>query len=238
MINKEQLIREGEKQGISISKADADRLDLFAELLVSWNQKINLTSILEPEQVVTKHFVDSLLLVHLIPESARVLDIGAGGGFPSAPIAILRPDLQVVQMDSLQKRIRFLKEVKEELSLLTEPVAIRVEEAGKKEEFREQFDFVTARAVAALPILCEYALPLTKVGGRFAPLKGPGVTEELLTAKGAVRELGGIVEEQEERLLADGSRRTLLMIKKISQTPTKYPRNAARITKKPLFLPE
>lgn len=239
MIDQTQLIKELKEQGITISKDQADMMDRFVMLLIEWNRKINLTSILEPDQIVTKHLVDSLLLVPLIPnDSKKMIDIGAGGGFPSVPISILYPELEVVQADSLQKRVRFLEEVKERLSLSTRPIAIRAEEAGKREEFREQFDVVIARAVANLAVLLEYALPLTQVGGRFIPLKGPAGLEELSASRGVIRELGGEIEQVKECILEDGSKRILPIIKKISHTPTKYPRNTARITKKPLFFPE
>lgn len=238
MIDQKQLIREAEKQKIDISVKQAQELNDFVNFLALWNQTINLTSIIQPDQVVTKHLVDSLLLLPFISNDWKYfIDIGAGGGFPSTPISILRPEIEMVQADSSQKKIRFLKEVKKKFHLSTQPIVIRAEEAGKQEKFREQFDFVTARAVAKLTVLSEYALPLTKLGGYFIPLKGPRGFEELSEAKGVIRELGGEIERVEERLLEDGSRRILPVIKKISQTPTKYPRNTARITKKALFFP-
>jgi len=239
VIDKKQLIEEGKEQGIEISEKEAESLDAFFELLIDWNNKINLTSIVDPNQAVTKHFIDSLLLnLFIKADVKRLVDIGAGGGFPSIPVSIVRPEIEITQLESIQKKIRFLEDAKDKLSLSTNPISIRAEEAGRKEEFREKFDIATARAVADLTVLSEYALPLVKVGGYFIPLKGPSGNEELAKAKKAIKELGGLVERVEEFELADGGKRVIPIIKKISHTPTRYPRNSAKIAKKPLFFPE
>ena len=208
----------------------------YRELLLLWNEKMNLTAITDPQEILVKHFLDSLLTAKALPlyDKASLADVGCGAGFPSIPLGIYRPALSLTLIDSLGKRLRFLDEVISELGLSARTVHARAEEAGRKAEHREQYDFVTARAVAAMPVLCEYCLPLVKTGGFFAALKGPEVELELDGARVAIQTLGGTLEEIQRFTLPDGSGRSIVVIQKTASTPQKYPRPSAQIAKKHL----
>lgn len=236
MIPREYLQETAKGYGFSLEENDLAKLDRYAEYLVEWNEKINLTAITEPKEICLKHFLDSFLLLDAVevPESASLIDVGTGAGFPSVPCKILRQDLKLTLLDSLQKRIRFLTGLSETLGLETACVHGRAEEEGKKPAMREQFDFATARAVAHLRELSEYCLPFVKVGGYFVALKGYDIEEELEEAKKAIRLLGGKIEAVKKYELPEGNRRAIVLIKKISQTPTKYPRIAAKMKKQPI----
>ena len=212
------------------------RLARYAALLTEWNEKINLTAITQPEEMAVKHFVDSAVLLKFIelPPAARVVDVGTGAGFPGLVLKILRPDLQLVLLDSLQKRLRFLEAVTGELGLQAELVHARAEEGGQNPLFRETFDLATARAVARLPLLAEYCLPFVKLGGRFCALKGPDGQDELKEAAAALQTLGGKNPILYTYTLPGGDRRSIIAAEKKTQTPTKFPRNPAQIAKKPL----
>lgn len=236
MIDLVRLHTLAEAEGILLSEEMLGQFDRYAELLVEWNEKINLTAITDPEGILVKHFLDSLLLLNAIaiPEQAKLIDVGTGAGFPSLPVRIARPDLQVTLLDSLQKRLTFLQEVTKALTVSAECVHSRAEDGGKLPAYREQYDVATARAVARLRELAEYCLPFVKVGGVFAALKGPEMEEEIEEAKPAIRALGGKIEKVLTYPLPDGSGRTIVLIRKISQTPTKYPRISAKIKKQPI----
>lgn len=218
---------------------DADacrRFDLFAALLVEWNKRMNLTGITDPEEIVRKHFLDSLTFLAYtdVPAHAALIDVGTGAGFPGIPLLIARPDLQVTLLDAQQKRLRFLDAVLMETGLTASLVHLRGEEAGQNPKYREQFDFATARAVASLPVLAEYCLPFVRTGGYFIAMKGRDTAEEQTAARKAVSLLGGEVDKSTHFTLGGVGERDLLFIKKISQTPAKYPRPSAKIAKKPL----
>ena len=209
----------------------AQRLDIYARLLVEWNEKMNLTAITEPNAIVIKHFVDSL--------TVALVDVGTGAGFPGVPLALYRDDIQLTLLDSLNKRLLFLKEVCTALGLPATLVHARAEEAGRQPAYRERFDVATARAVAALPTLCEYCLPLVKPHGRFIAMKGPDGDQEGRKAREAIRLLGGELAQTVSLSLPaptgeEREERRLLMIDKIHPTPTKYPRPSAKIAKQPL----
>lgn len=225
-----------EAKGIIVDDAAKERLDKYAALLVEWNEKINLTAITDPEGIVIKHFLDSALLLSevKIPEGARVVDVGTGAGFPGMVLKILRPDIDITLMDGLNKRLVFLNEVAKELSLEVKTVHLRAEEAGKNPNYREKFHLVTARAVAELRTLYEYCLPLCKVGGIFCAMKGPSAAEELKCAGKAAAVLGGNKAKISTSTLTGEEVRTFVITKKISQTPPKYPRASAKISKQPL----
>lgn len=228
MIDTAYLIDTAKNYGIVISESQAERLDAYAELLCEWNEKINLTAITEPKEIAEKHFIDSLLLLKTdIPENAALIDVGTGAGFPSLPCAVLREDIKLTLLDSLAKRIRFLDEVCAGISVKAETVHARAEEYARKQA-RESFD------VAALPVLCEYCLPYVKPGGFFAALKGSAAEQEAAESERAVSLLGGKITEIKRFELPDGSQRGIVVIKKISHTPTKYPRQSAKIAKSPL----
>lgn len=222
---------------IPLSRDMIGQFSRYADLLVQWNLKINLTAITAPDEIVVKHFIDSLIPLTLLPslqEGAKVVDIGTGAGFPGIPWKIARPDLDLTLLDSLNKRIGFLNEVLSSLSLGGKAVHMRAEDGGRKQEYRERFDLATARAVASLGVLAEYCLPYVKAGGYFAALKGGEVEEELEQAKYAIRLLGGKCRKVFSYSLPDGSGRSLVLIQKISQTSTKYPRSSSQMAKKPL----
>ena len=219
------------KAEINFDDKVIDNFIKYNDLLITWNEKINLTAITEPFEVVTKHFIDSSVGEGLIKEEARVIDVGAGAGFPSLPLKIVRSDLEVLMLDSLNKRVNFLNEVINELSLSgISAVHGRAEEYAKKE--RESFDVCVSRAVARLSVLCEYCLPYVKVGGVFLAYKGPQAEEEIVEAKRAIDILGGKVVDKKEYNLPDSDiTHTIIVIKKVRQTPIKYPRNSGKIAK-------
>jgi 16S rRNA (guanine(527)-N(7))-methyltransferase RsmG len=222
--------------GFSLSEEQMGYFQEYARLLLEWNEKINLTAITQPEEIAIKHFLDSALLLKALelPENARVIDVGTGAGFPSLPCALLRRDFRITLLDSLQKRIVFLQELSRVLDVSAECLHGRAEEVGRKAEYREKYDLATARAVAKLGELAEYCLPFVRVGGVFAALKGYDVEEELDAARAGIQKLGGKIEKVEKFDLPDGSRRSIICIRKISQTSTKYPRNGGKIKKNPL----
>ena len=174
MINSDFLARKMEAEGFAPTENQLEKFDRYASMLFEWNEKINLTAITEPDEIVIKHFIDSLLLLRAfpLPESASLIDVGTGAGFPSVPAAIVRPDIRLTLMDSLNKRITFLETLTGALDIPAHCVHARAEEVGGKEEFRERYDAACARAVAHLRELSEYCLPFVKVGGVFIALKG------------------------------------------------------------------
>lgn len=236
MISTQRLIDGAEKMGICLTREMAREMDRFAQLLVEWNEKMNLTAIIEPDAIVVKHFLDSLsLLTEVTAEpGAKLIDVGTGAGFPAVPLKIVRRDLDVTLLDSLRKRLDFLQAVCEDLSLPMRRLHLRAEEGARREELRETFDLATARAVAPLPALCEYCLPYVKTGGRFVAMKGPDCKQELAQAQHAIRALGGTVERAAGKTLEDGSGRTIIVIRKTRSTPACYPRHGAAIAKNPL----
>lgn len=220
--------------GMNVSHETYEKMEKYAEFLVEYNEKVNLTAVTEGEEILKKHFLDSLLLEKYgtIPQNARVLDIGSGAGFPGVPLALQRPDLDITLLDSLNKRIIFLDLLCEKLGIVCHTHHGRAEQDAKNPDFREQFDVVTARAVAALPTLAEYSLPFVKVGGIWIAMKGPN--EPIKSALQAIRLLGGKLVDTIAYQLPGGDERVIYVVKKISQTPTKYPRNSGQIKAKPL----
>lgn len=234
MINTDFLKTEAEKMGITLDSSALKRFDLFAERLVSWNQKMNLTAITQPEDIVIKHFLDSLSpLSHISLENgAKVIDVGCGAGFPSLPLLIAREDLEITFLDSLEKRLRFIHDVLENTALSGTTVHGRAEELGIKPEFREQYDCAFTRAVAPLNILAEYCLPFVRLGGLYVSMKGADA--EIETGENAITELGGKIESVVSFKLCNGDSRNLIMIRKVSHTSAKYPRKTKKITVSPL----
>ena len=225
-----------DKNGIKYDEKVLERLDKYAEMLVEWNEKINLTAITDPEGIVIKHFLDCALLLKYVdmPKGATVIDVGTGAGFPGMVLKIFRPDIELTLLDGLNKRLVFLNEVLTALGLKARTVHLRAEEAGKAAAHRESYDLVTARAVARLNTLYEYCLPLCKVGGVFCSMKGPSAEEELAEAARAAGILGGSKGEIKLETLTGEEKRAFVITKKISQTPPKYPRISAKISKQPL----
>lgn len=236
MLNLELLKNEAEAIGYSLSQEHLTKLDTYAKLLVEWNEKINLTAIVEPDEIVMKHFVDSFLLLNhiVIDKPFRLIDVGTGAGFPSLPCKIICDSMQLTMLDSLNKRIHFLNEVANEVGVRADCVHGRAEETGKLPDYREQFDYATARAVAHLRELSEYCLPFVKIGGTFVALKGYEIETELDEAKSAIKALGGQIVDVKKYELKDSGKRAIVTIKKISQTPTKYPRSFGKMKKQPI----
>lgn len=236
MINKTLLKAEAERNGVFLDETALNRLDVYAEMLVETNKTLNLTAITDPDEIVYKHFIDSLALLTCIDfkEKAKVIDVGTGAGFPGVVLLIARPDLNMTLLDGTNKRLVFIANVLNKLDLNANVVHMRAELAGKAESFREQFDVVTARAVANLNTLSEYCMPFVRVGGYFAPMKSAKTDEEVATAKGAIKLLGGKIEKIKELNINNCGERYVILTKKISQTPSKYPRASAQISKKPL----
>ncbi len=228
------LIIENCKEFCSLDQTAQKRLERYAELLVEWNEKINLTAITDPEGIAVKHFLDCLMIFKYvdIPEGASVIDIGTGAGFPGVVIKIARPDIKLTLMDSLQKRITFLDTLCNELGLDVTTVHSRAEDI--KSEQREGYDFAVARAVANMRVLTEYCLPYVKVGGSFVAMKGSTAADEVNEATKAISVLGGKIHTQDLFELGEFGGRGIINVKKISQTPTKYPRNSGKISKQPL----
>lgn len=222
--------------GVSISLDQAEQFQIYLEMLLDWNTRINLTAITDPEEVVEKHFLDSLsILAHsTLRQGAKVCDVGTGAGFPGVPLVLLRPDIRLCLLDGQQKRLRFLEALCDALHIRAEFLHKRAEEAGRLPEFRERFDTVTARAVAPLPILAEYCLPLVKMKGEFLAMKGPGAAEELKAAQSALMTLGGTRAQAIPFTLFSAGERTILRVQKRAYTPKEFPRHGGTITKHPL----
>lgn len=208
----------------------------YMNLLIEWNEKINLTAITEPDDIILKHFIDSLTIAKYIENEQKVADIGTGAGFPGIPLKIAKPDTHVYLIDSLNKRIKFLDEVIKQNTLRdTFAIHARAEEIGHNKEYRGKFDIVTSRAVARLNVLLEYMMPLVKLGGKCICLKGPNVEEELEEAKKAIEVLGGKIEKVKEIELPDSdNQRTIIVIKAVKQLPNRYPRKPGTPTTSPI----
>jgi len=231
------LIRQLTSQHIGSNLTDLQVTQLceFGDLLLDWNQRLNLTRITDPHEVILKHFIDSMVLVNFI-SGVTFADLGTGAGFPGVPLKILRPDLDIVLMDSLKKKLVFLDVVINTLKLKgIKTVHARVEDFGRDIHYRGYFDTVSSRAVARLPVLLEYALPVLKVNGLFLAPKGPQFEAELEESKKALLILGGTVEGIERFSLGEGAEhRAVIRIRKVKATPSQYPRQAGTPSKSPI----
>ena len=235
-ISKELLLTGCNAIGLTLDDAAVDRFDTYARLLVSYNEKVNLTAITAPDEIVNKHFTDSLYLAKYIPmtEGLSLCDVGTGAGFPGAALLCAFPELRVTLFDSVNKKLDFLRMLTAELGLSAEIVTVRAENAGRDTGYRGSFDVATARAVAQLNVLSEFCLPLVKIGGVFAPMKAPLSEEERQRGIGAAANLGGKLERDEHYAIPDGADREILLFRKNEATAKKYPRPFAQISKKPL----
>jgi 16S rRNA (guanine527-N7)-methyltransferase len=233
-----ELLKEGAKEySVILSNEQTDKFSQYARLLVEWNEKINLTAITDPEGIVIKHFLDSLSIAEFIPDETKTLiDVGTGAGFPGIPLKIIRENLKVTLLDSLEKRVKFLNEICNNLKLKDIfSVHGRAEDFGVNKNYRERFDSVTARAVANLPVLLEYCLPFVKIGGMFIAMKGPDGKEELKESQKALDILGGEVMDAKIFTLPNSDiERYVILIKKCRHTPTNYPRKSGKPTKQPI----
>ena len=226
------------KYAAELTAEQLDKFEIFYNMVVEWNEKINLTAITEEKDFAIKHVIDSLTLwdEKKFADVKNFIDVGTGAGFPAVPIKIFKPNLEVVLLDSLAKRVEFLKKVCAELNL--EKIIFlhgRAEDFAKQKNFREQFDLVTARAVARLNVISEYCLPFAKIGGTFAAMKGKNFSEEFSEAKSAVKILGGgEINFVEKNLPEISDKRAIIYIKKVRPTPKKFPRKAGTPVKSPL----
>ncbi|MBD3949062.1 16S rRNA (guanine(527)-N(7))-methyltransferase RsmG [Tuanshanicoccus lijuaniae] len=239
-MNIEQFIMALREHGVELSDHQLEQFERYYELLIEWNKKINLTAITEKDEVYLKHFFDSLMLLWELPldnYQQRLVDVGAGAGFPSIPLKIVKPELDITIIDSLNKRINFLNIVIEELQLdNVQAIHARAEDAGQNPVYREQFDIATARAVASLNVLSEFCLPLVRKGGYFLALKAAKGQDELEEAKKAIHVLGAKLEIVNVALLpVEESERTFIKIRKTLDTPKKYPRKAGKPMKQPII---
>lgn len=234
------FLKTGCKQlGVELSEEQIHQFMTYYELLIEWNSFMNLTAITDFDEVITKHFIDSISLVKAIDleKELSLIDVGTGAGFPGIPLKIVFPNIKVVLLDSLNKRLKFLDEVIKELGL--ENIATihsRAEDGAKSEKLREQFDVCVSRAVANLSTLSEYCIPFVKTGGVFVSYKAEKVVDEMQYAEKAIEMLGGKFENQVEFMLPDSNiYRSLFVIKKEKVTPKKYPRKAGLPSKEPLM---
>ena len=238
-MNPETFIAQCAAHGLVLNGQQIDQFERYYQLLVEWNEKMNLTAITQREEVYLKHFYDCLMVLWNMPledYALQLCDVGAGAGFPSIPLKIAHPELQVTIVDSLQKRLTFIEHLAEELGL--EGVSCvhgRAEDVGQNPAYRGQFDIVTARAVASLNVLAEYCLPLVKIGGQFLALKAQKSDQELEEAGAAIRVLGAkLIKVTEDQLPVESADRRYILIQKTKETPNKYPRKAGKPAKNPI----
>ena len=230
------LKAQANKIDIKLKENELEKFYSYMKSLIEWNKKINLTAITEPEDIIRKHFIDSLTINKYIDENMKVIDVGTGAGFPGVPLKILRDDLDITLLDSLNKRLIFLDEVIKENDLKNiKAIHYRVEDVGKSKNYREMFDIAVSRAVAPLNVLVEYLLPLVKINGKCICMKGSNVEEEINIAKSAIAILGGKIDIISEFSLPNSDmKRNIIIIRKVKDTPNKYPRKPGIPSKEPI----
>ena len=221
---------------INISEIEIENFKIYMKLLLEWNKKINLTAITNEDDIILKHFVDSLTIKKYISENEKIIDIGTGAGFPGIPLAIMNKYNEITLMDSLNKRIVFLNDVIDKLKLNNvKAIHSRAEELARNKNHREKYDVAVSRAVANLSTLVEYMLPFVRIGGKCICMKGPNIEEELKNAKKAIKELGGeVIKIENFKLPESDNERNIVIIKKIRETSSKYPRKSGTPSKEPI----
>ena len=222
---------------IEFNEEQVEKFYKYMQLLLEWNEKINLTAITNPKEIILKHFIDSLTILKYIKKGAKVIDVGTGAGFPGIPLKILRDDINLTLLDSLNKRINFLKLVIDELKLKNvDTIHGRAEEIGKNKRYRESFDISFSRAVANLSTLSEYLIPLVKIGGISISMKGSEIKEEIEKSKKAITLLGGNINKIDFFELPQSDiKRNLIIIEKERSTPAKFPRKPGLPSKEPIL---
>ena len=232
----EEMLEKSRVLGVRFSVEQIDKFHKYMNLLIEWNKKMNLTAIIEPSEIILKHFIDSITILKEIKDQEMVVDVGTGAGFPGIPLSIMNPTLKITLVDSLNKRLIFLQEVINELDLKNvELVHARAEEFGRNKKYREKFDVATSRAVANLATLSEYLLPLVKINGKAISMKAGNASQEIEDAKKAIKTLGGNINNIEEFNLPQSDiGRTIIIIDKIKGTPGKYPRKPGTPAKEPI----
>lgn len=233
---RKELVEKALKIRIELSEHQIEQFYIYMKLLTEWNEKINLTAIIEPKEIILKHFIDSLTISSQIQQSITIADIGSGAGFPGIPLKIVNPEKELVLIDSLSKRVNFLNEVIKKCNIngIT-AIHARVEEIGHNSKYRGQFDVTTSRAVAKLNVLLEYMMPLVKLGGKCICLKGPNIDDEIEESKKALNILGGEISKIEKINLPDSdNKRTIIEVLSVKQLPNKYPRKPGTPTSSPL----
>ena len=226
----------GKEIQIKFTEEQLQKFYEYMNMLIEWNKKINLTAIIEPKEIILKHFIDSLTILKYVNDNEKMLDVGTGAGFPGIPIKIMNSNMEITLLDSLNKRINFLNEVINKLKLKNiSAIHSRIEDYGKNNKYREKYDIVTSRAVANLATLSEYMLPMLKIKGKSICMKGSDIKEEVKNSKRAIDILGGEIVNIEELVLPKSdNRRNLIIIEKKKNTPLKYPRKAGIPSKEPL----
>ena len=232
----EEMSKKSKILGVRFSVEQIEQFYKYMNLLIEWNEKMNLTAITEPKEIILKHFIDSITILKYIDDNSKLVDVGTGAGFPGVPLSIMNPTLKITLVDSLNKRLIFLQEVVKELNLKNiEIVHARAEEFGQNKNYREKFDIATSRAVANLATLSEYLVPLVKIGGKIISMKASNAKEEINDAQKAIEVLGGKIEKIEEFDLPESDiGRTIIIIDKNKGTPAIYPRKAGTPAKEPI----
>lgn len=239
-MNKEEFCElmkgQGKKINIKFKEEQLEKFYKYMNILLEWNENINLTAIIEPKEIILKHFIDSLTILKYLKDKNSMIDIGTGAGFPGIPIKIMREDVNITLVDSLNKRIKFLNYVISELNLINiEAIHSRIEDCGQNVKYREKFDIVTSRAVANLSTLAEYMIPMARINGQIVCMKGAECETELEQSQKAIKVLGGKIKKVEKIVLPDGeNKRNIIIINKVKTTPKQYPRKAGKPSKEPI----
>ncbi len=223
------------KNDVKFEEKKAELLYQFMNLILEWNEKINVTAIRDEKEFIVKHFIDSLVIGQLLGNAKNVLDIGTGGGFPGIPLKIYNLEKEFTLIDSVKKKVTVVNDVIQKLELSTiEALAIRAEDLARDPTYREKFGVVVTRAVSKLSTIVEYMLPFTEIGGRAICMKGPSAEQEILEAKTAILKLGGEIERVEKLCINNEFERNVIVIKKIKKTEEKYPRGQGKPAKEPI----
>lgn len=230
MNNKDKFEKDAKEIGVCLNEFHMKQFEKYQNLLLEWNEKINLTAITEENDIITKHFVDSLYCLKYVRHGDKIMDVGTGAGFPGIPLKIVSHETNVTLLDSLNKRIIYLNDVIDKLNLSgIEAIHGRAEELGKESEYREKYDVVTARAVANMKVLSEYCIPFVKLGGKFVCMKGSEYKGELENAKAHIGNLGGKILEIEEVVLPGTDiKHTIIVVEKVTNTPSMFPRRKVK----------